>query len=308
MKILAFLLATLKVLGILLLCAILILSVILAIVLLVPIKYSIKAEKSTRLYANLEITWFKKIIYFRYKISNRCKKVVFKVFRKYIIKNREVFGNDVENDSKIDSNDEYFPDTSLSDIDIDHYDTESEIQTSKIKPDIESSSNHKTQKEKQIDLKLENIVEDESEKLEEEIEQDIEEHSIIDKLKIAWNYDDRKQIVELSIKLIKRILKIIFPQNLKVDIEFGSDNPATTGYVLAMSSILTLYFGNTVKITGNFDRPVLNGKLDIDGKFNLGKIVFAILRYMAKRPIRKLIFKYLKNRKKGNDNNGNRFE
>lgn len=282
MKILLILLTLLKILAIILLVLVAILTIALALLLFVPIKYNISAEKSTRLYANLEIKWFIKAIYFRYKISNKCKKVILKVFGKTIYKNKK------DTEEKIKREEEIQEETKE---DIKKENHIKETKESKI-------DNIKAEKEREVTKQVETIIKNEKDKAEDIVTEEIKEDSVIQRLKNLWNYPDRKEIVDTSIKLIKRILKTLFPQKLDVNLEVGFDNPAITGYILALSSILTLYFGNTINVYGNFEKNTLNGKLDAECKFRLYRIVWALLAFIITKPIRKIIWNYLKNRRK----------
>lgn len=292
MKILLILLALLKILAILLLVLAIIFIIVLTLILLIPIKYNIDAQKSIRLYANIEIKWLIKTIYFRYKINTECKRVILKVFGKTIYKDKTSFEDN--EDDEIEEKDE------TEDL----YDISG---NQKVLKDTDDYSKHHdrdekeikcSQKEEKIDKQIEDILKDESKKVEDIAEEEIEENSIIEKIKYLWNYPDRQQIVDASIKLIKKIIKILFPKKVELDMEVGCDNPATTGYILALSSILTLYFGDNIKVYGNFETSVLNGKFKAEGKFTLFCVLWALLVFIFIKPIRKIIWNYLKNRRK----------
>lgn len=292
MRILLILLALLKILAIILLILVLTIIVVVALLLLIPIKYNINAEKSIRLYANLEIKWFIKAIYFRYKISSNCKRVIFKIFGKTVYKNKKIFED--ESQSEESKTEEKIKDKNVQDF------SEAEI---KHNEDIEVNKyiNEEKEiqyKEEKVSRQAKDIIEDELEKVEDVAVEEIEEDSVIKKLINLWNYPDRKEIVSSLIKLTKRSLKILFPQKLNIDAEIGCDNPAVTGYVLALSSILVLYFGNNISVYGNFEKSVLNGEFQAEGKFSLFKIVWALLAFIITKPIRKIIWNYLRNRRK----------
>lgn len=291
MNILLILLALLKILAILLLVLATIFIIVLTLILLIPIKYNIDAQKSIRLYANIEVKWLIRTVYFRYKINTDYKKVILKVFGKTIYKDKTSFEEDEieEKDETKDLHD--ISDNQLQEVlkDIDDYSTHHYKDEKEIKY---------SQKEKKIDKQIEDILKDESKKVEDITEEEIKENSVIEKIKYLWNYPDREEIVNASIKLIKKIIKILFPTRVELDMEVGCDNPATTGYILALSSILTLYFGDNIKVYGNFETSVLNGKFKAEGKFTLFSIVWALLIFIFIKPIRKIIWNYLKNRRK----------
>lgn len=289
MKILLILLALLKILAILLLVLAIIFIIVLTLILLIPIKYNIDAQKGIRLYANIEVKWLIKTVYFRYKINTECKRVILKVLGKTIYKDKTSFEDDETEEKDETENLHDVPDIQENLKDIDNYFSQNEKAEKEIKY---------SQKEKKIDKQTEDILKDESKKVENIVEEEIKENSIIEKIKYLWNYPGRQQIVDASIKLIKKIIKTLFPKKLELDMEVGCDNPATTGYILALSSILTLYFGDNIKIYGNFKTSVLNGNFKAEGKFTFFSITWALLVFIFVRPIRKIIWNYLKNRRK----------
>lgn len=289
MKILLILLALLKILAILLLVLAIIFIIVLTLILLIPIKYNIDAQKGIRLYANIEVKWLIKTVYFRYKINTECKRVILKVLGKTIYKDKTSFEDDETEEKDETENLHDILDIQENLKDTDNYFSQNEKAEKEIKY---------SQKEKKIDKQTEDILKDESKKVENIVEEEIKENSIIEKIKYLWNYPSRQQIVDASIKLIKKIIKTLFPKKLELDMEVGCDNPATTGYILALSSILTLYFGDNIKIYGNFKTSVLNGNFKAEGKFTFFSIIWALLVFIFVKPIRKIIWNYLKNRRK----------
>lgn len=286
MQILAFLLILLKIIGIALLCILLVFIFILVLALLIRVKYNIIAEKSDKLYADIEVTWFIKFVYFRFKISDKEKRIIFKVLWKYLYKDKETFKTTTKKDSEK-SEEHPKVERSVSKT-RDNNITELEVKTPNEKTEI---VNKKT---KIVDQEIKKLAKDEEKKIEEELKKDVEEYSIIDKIKQVWNYPNRKEIQDLTIKLIKKLCKALMPKELNLDIEIGSSDPSITGYVLAVSSILVLYFGNDINVRGNFHKRVLNGKIKTKGYFTLGQIVLALLIFAFAKPIRKIIWKYLK--------------
>lgn len=293
MNILEFLLALLKIFGTILLFIVLVFIIILLLVLMIPVKYNIEAEKSDKFYADIQATWFLKIIYFRYRISDKGKRTIINIFGRTFYKDKEVFKSEKEKADK------YETDKPVEKYDTvknssDNYNNETIVQPKvKIEQPIKKSFTQK-RKEKKINKEIKKELEKEEEKFGEEVEK----YSIIEKIKGILNHPDRKYIEHSSVKLIKRILKAIFPKELKLDIEYGSSDPAKTGYMLAISSILVLYFGNNIKVQGNFQEKVLNGKVKAKGIFTIGYIIWALIVFAISKPIRKIIWKYLKNRKK----------
>jgi len=310
MIILLLLLSILKIVGLILLFIIVVFIVLLAIILFVPIKYNLEAEKSDKLYFDIEVNWLFKVVYFRYRLSYKSKKVIFKIFWKTLYKNKETF-------EKVENEIEYQkvkPEPTVERHD--------RIRKEKSKPTVESndtikkSNNKKTessedntyekiekipttkrQKEKKIDKVIEKVVEEKIEDIEEVFEESVEEHPIWYRIKNFWDYPDRPKIIKSSLRLIKKLVKVLIPDKLSLDIEYGSDNPAHTGFALAFSSILVLYFGDNVKVRGNFQEKKLSGKVKGYGKVFLIDIVRPLLVFVFSWPIIKIIWKRIKKRK-----------
>lgn len=314
MNLLIFLITLLKLLGVVLLTLVVIFIILILIILLVPIKYRFNGEKSTRLYANLEITWFLKLVYFRYKISDTCKMSILKIFGKPFYKNRTVFETTnnttpsqeaPEHDKPLETQPEIEPKKDLTQT-LDNKTQSKEtkqpqVNQENLKPENEtklSEINKAEEKEIKVDKEIEQEVKEKAEEIEDEIEEEIEEKPVIKKLEELLNYPDRDKIINLTLKLIHNLCKVLKPQKVQANIVVGTDDPALTGFILAWSSILTLYFGNNFKVEGNFDRVALDGKLAIMGKFKIGSILHYLLSYVLKRPIRIIIWRYLKNRRK----------
>lgn len=306
MGILTFLLTLLKIIGIVLLVVILFFIVVITLILTIPIKYNFRAEKTDKLYANLELTWFFKIIYFRYKINNKCKMVLLKIFGKTFYRDREIFNNSISQEYNVEET-EFTKEPPLEETALNKeqvlerteidYPKEPEKNT---KEKIKKTKVQKAKKQEQkINKDLEEGIEDIAKALENDAEEVVEENNIISKLDEYWNYPDREQIIKLSIKLMKRLIKTVLPKQLNLDLVIGTGDPALTGYILAWSSILVLLFGNDINILGNFERPALDGKVRIKGFIRIGKIFWNLLLFVISKPIRKLIWQYLKNRRKG---------
>jgi hypothetical protein len=290
---------------------------LLAVLLFVPVRYNLEAEKSDKLYFDIEASWLFKFAYFRYRLSYKGKKIIFKVFGKTFYKDREAFEdlkqavehNNTESSVERHDHIEKSTDVKAKPSDSEQDSANSEEKETKTSNSIKSNKSEKTQntqqqnrqafkttkkqKAEQTDKVIENIAED----ISDTIEQGIDEHPIWYRIKQFWDYPDRPKIVRLSITLIKKLIRVIIPDNLSLDIEYGSDNPAHTGFVLAFSSILVLYFGDNIKVRGNFEQEVLKGTLKGSGRLFLIDIVGPLVQFALSKPIIKIIWKYIRKRK-----------
>lgn len=126
---------------------------------------------------------------------------------------------------------------------------------------------------------------------------------LVEKIKNVWGIcEQEKDEVEKFFKrkstkytfevLKKDILKLlnhIRPRKLTGDVEFGFDDPATTGYALAaLSAFYGLYCEN-LEVSPDFSRKVLNGNLKLSGRIHLGYIVYIGLDVYLRKRVRMFI-------------------
>ena len=76
----------------------------------------------------------------------------------------------------------------------------------------------------------------------------------------------------------------------------GLGNPEYTGLLLAFSSIIKVIFIEKLNITGDFDNLTFNVNGKFRGRFTLGYILFISLKLLIIKPIRKIIFIFIKNK------------
>ena len=126
---------------------------------------------------------------------------------------------------------------------------------------------------------------------------------LVEKIKAVWGIcEQEKEEVERFFKrkstkytfeVLKRdVLKLlnhIRPRKLTGDVEFGFDDPSTTGYALAaLSAFYGLYCEN-LEISPDFSRKVLNGNLKLSGRIFLGYIVYIGLDIYLRKRVRMFI-------------------
>lgn len=85
-----------------------------------------------------------------------------------------------------------------------------------------------------------------------------------------------KKAFSRALREVKRFLRFLRPKVFEGKIEFGFEDPALTGYVLAGISMIYPLIGEHTDIQPDFERKVLKGKLRIEGKVRLAyALVFA---------------------------------
>lgn len=85
------------------------------------------------------------------------------------------------------------------------------------------------------------------------------------------------------------ILKSLRPQKFNADIVVGTDDPATTGEILAIWGMLYPIIGEHVNITGDFEQSRLEGHVLVKGRIRAITFVKAVIRIYFNKDIRQLI-------------------
>lgn len=83
-----------------------------------------------------------------------------------------------------------------------------------------------------------------------------------------------------------RVLSALFPRKAEGRILFGTDDPALTGEILGAISIFYSFFMDTVKITPDFERAVLEGDLSVRGRFYMITAARAAWKLFRDRNVR----------------------
>jgi len=109
---------------------------------------------------------------------------------------------------------------------------------------------------------------------------------------------DLKTILNLTIKLLKRLLRALMPDKITVNGVIGFDDPYNTGLFIggyeAASGMLGLR--EAIQIKGDFTQKIFTIQGYVHGKIIMIRFLWPVLAYCLKRPIIKTIFRFLKER------------
>lgn len=131
--------------------------------------------------------------------------------------------------------------------------------------------------------------------------------TVIGKIKKIWHQKEEvqrildksetKRAISFAWEKIVKILRHILPRKLKGYLIFGSGDPATTGKVLAVLSIVYAKTGPLLDITPNFAEKQLECDLEIEGKIQIIVLVVIAVQIILNKEIRQLMkdMKNLKN-------------
>lgn len=100
--------------------------------------------------------------------------------------------------------------------------------------------------------------------------------------------DTTKAAFALCKKKIFRMLKHIFPGKLKADITFGFDDPATTGYCLAVYGMLPEYVGKNIIVHPDFDKQIFKADFNIKGKIRAWTLICQVLGILMDKNCKRL--------------------
>ncbi len=100
---------------------------------------------------------------------------------------------------------------------------------------------------------------------------------------------DNQATFKLILRQVKAILKHLLPQKLKADVVLGFDDPATTGQVLSVCSLLYMWYDDSVNITPVFEESVLEGDVELKGRIRLGTLAASVIRVLLNKNFRILL-------------------
>jgi hypothetical protein len=93
-------------------------------------------------------------------------------------------------------------------------------------------------------------------------------------------------------QFIKKVLKHIVPQEFRVRLSYGFDNPANTGILCGFIALFSAYFsGYDICLNPVFDQEILEGELFLKGRLFCFVITYYILQLVLSKTFRKTIKK-----------------
>lgn len=108
--------------------------------------------------------------------------------------------------------------------------------------------------------------------------------------------EENKSAFSKSFAAIKRILRHIRPTRLKIELEFGTGDPYTTGQILGVLAVLYAFYGNSMQVIPNFEEEIIKGSVFCIGRIRLFTLLIICIRLVIDKNFKKLLknFKGLK--------------
>lgn len=110
-----------------------------------------------------------------------------------------------------------------------------------------------------------------------------------DEVQRILNKPESKQAIAFAWDKLKRLLKHILPGKMKGYVAYGADNPATTGQVLGIISMVYAKTGMILEIRPNFEEPQLECDVELKGRVQLFTLLVIAVKVFLNQELRQLI-------------------
>lgn len=122
------------------------------------------------------------------------------------------------------------------------------------------------------------------------IEADQEEGSIAKAKRIIefLQRSENKGVLKFIWKYVKKVIRWLLPKRIRADMEVGLTDPAMTGYLVGVGSLLYVWTDTKVRIAGNFHQKMLRGSFWVKGNLFLFLLIYYALRVIIDRRVRRL--------------------
>ncbi len=98
---------------------------------------------------------------------------------------------------------------------------------------------------------------------------------------------------DLLFRQIKKLVRRIKPKKISGDIEFGTEDPALTGKILALVSMIYPFTGEHIEIKPDFDEKKLNVDVFVSGRVYSVSFIYLALRLIISKDVR-LTYKHIR--------------
>ena len=110
-----------------------------------------------------------------------------------------------------------------------------------------------------------------------------------EELQRILNEPSTKQAVVFAWGELKHLLKHILPRKMKGYVAYGADNPATTGQVLGILSVLYAKTGYLLEIRPNFEQAEFKCEVEFRGHIQVITLLGIAVKVFLHQELRKVI-------------------
>lgn len=119
-----------------------------------------------------------------------------------------------------------------------------------------------------------------------------EEPSAFEQLKRYYRFfkaSENRGMIKFVFRMIGKMLKSILPRRMSGRLNFGTDDPALTGYIVGVVSVFYPIYQDNFILTPDFIEPRLEGHVKASGRIIIGALVFYAVRIILDKRVRRLI-------------------
>jgi len=116
----------------------------------------------------------------------------------------------------------------------------------------------------------------------------------IEKAKELWAFlqeAENEGVLKFITKYLVKIIKWVLPKKVHADMELGLEDPALTGYIAAVTSIVYVVTKKNIHIVPNFNEQMVKGDFRVKGRLYLYQLLYYIIRVIIDKRVRRLIKK-----------------
>ncbi len=98
--------------------------------------------------------------------------------------------------------------------------------------------------------------------------------------------EEVKNSFSLCKSRITKMVKHILPKNMKIHAHIGTEDPSTTGYILATYSVLPEKIRRQIILKADFEKVIMEGDFNIKGSLHAYKFLYHIVSIMINKDCR----------------------
>jgi len=110
-----------------------------------------------------------------------------------------------------------------------------------------------------------------------------------DEAKRILNQPETKKAIAFAWGELKHLLKHVLPRKIKGYVAYGAENPATTGQVLGILSVVYAKTGQLLEIRPNFVEKQLECDVEIKGRIQLFTILVIAIKVLCNKELKQLV-------------------
>lgn len=316
---LSVILTILKIIGIILLVILGLVLTALLIVLFVPLRYKAegifaKTDEGFKEVMQVRVTWLMHILSVTFNLKDMEPELAIRVFGRklsaggdkavpkqhksvkseYKSKKRVELAGDSQNvkeaarQEKRDINDSTQEDKSQNTTD-----SQEKIKTDNIGAEAKRVVKEVSKEKKDIDIKEKRTIKEKVIGFLNKINAICEKIKNIRAVKDSFVEYLRQDEAKLAIRGLKgillKVLKHILPQKLHAKVKFGFEDPATTGKILGVASVLYGVYGEKLELEPDFENVILEGEYKLKGRIRAFNLLIAALKIYFNKWLREFI-------------------